>query len=374
MSEEQDKAEPGNLTPAELAAIEARFRQRRARRGGGLPTAVPGRHRPWWLLIGGGLLLLVVSLLAWLPGQGSWLPLTQPPGPRLPPLETPPPVPDFGASAHLIAGARVVPGATLAPLAGLAVGSEAARAAQRLVSETHRLPIEIENSIGMRFRLVPAGTYLMGSPKSERYHRADELEHVVVLPRPFYLGKFEVTQAEWALVMGAERNPSGFRSPDGRRPVEEVTWPACQEFLRRLAEREQVPAARYRLPTEEEWEYACRAGTQTAWCFGDDEPLLPFYAGYQANSKWGSHPVGQYRPNAWGFHDLHGNVWEWCQNDYYFYDTKVADSQRKSLRGGTWYHHADDCRSASRFRYTHATHGNMLGLRVLRTIEASLEP
>ena len=163
------------------------------------------------------------------------------------------------------------------------------------------------NSIGMEFVLIPAGSFLMGSDTRARNEKPP---HRVRISRPFYLGKFEVTQEQWQAVMG--NNPSEFKGLNN--PVEQVSWEDVQEFIRRLNEKE--GHKRYRLPTEAEWEYAARAGTATPWSFGDDVGLLGQYAWYRENSCATTHPVGSKKPNPWGLYDMHGNVFEWVQDWY----------------------------------------------------------
>jgi len=264
---------------------------------------------------------------------------------------------------------EVVP-AYLAPLDGLAPGSAEMRDTQLQVSEQEGLPIEVKNTIGMLFRLVPAGTTIIGSPPTEAGRGIQECEHSVDFPNHFYMGKMEVTQAQWRQIMGDDNNPSGFRGDD--RPVEEISWYDCQRFTHLLCMRENLPIGSYRLPTEAEWEYACRAGTTTAYCFGDNPANLKHWADYADNNYRRTNSVGRRRPNALGLHDMHGNVWEWCLDDYTNYpgdDTPPAEyHQYPNLRGGNWYVGAAECRSANRARLPGASTGNMLGFRVLRMI------
>ena len=170
------------------------------------------------------------------------------------------------------------------------------------------------NSLGMQFKRIPAGEFDMGSTDGDSDERP---VHRVRISRDFYLGIHEVTQAEYRAVTG--KSPSNFKGDD--LPVEKVSWEEANEFCRLLTERERtaggLPSGMvYRLPTEAEWEYAARAGTTTKYCFGDDESGLGEYAWYGGNSGSTTHPVGQKRPNAWGLYDMHGNVWEWCQDWY----------------------------------------------------------
>ena len=180
------------------------------------------------------------------------------------------------------------------------------------------------NSIGVEFVLIPAGTFWMGSDDG---NSEEKPRHEVEIPHPFYLGRYEVTQAQWRAVMEKGlpgwNNPSCFEGAD--RPVECVTWYETQEFIFRLNREE--GHNRYRLPTEAEWEYAARAGSTGRYCFGDDENRLEEYAWYSGNSRGETHPVGQKRSNAWGLYDMHGNVEEWCFD--------LVDGQYRAVRGGS---------------------------------------
>lgn len=255
----------------------------------------------------------------------------------------------------------------------------------------------ITNAIGMRLVAISAGEFRMGSPDSDKDGSEDEKpQHRVRITQPFYLGAFEVTQAEFERVMG--RNPSFF-APSGpgkdrvkgvdtqRFPAEQIRWVDAVEFCRRLSEmpEEKKARRRYRLPTEAEWEYACRAGTTT-----------PYYVGNGLSSKQanfnGNHPgsdaakgpflarttqVGSYPPNAFGLYDMHGNVWEWCADWYgrgYYRESPVDDPRgpktgsMRVIRGGEWYADGKDCRSA--FRYADVPTGvfYVMGFRVAMDI------
>ena len=224
------------------------------------------------------------------------------------------------------------------------------------------------NSIGVKFVLIPAGNFLMGSPQSEG--DADEYpRHKVEITEPFYLGIYEVTQAQWQVVMG--NNPSHFKGDD--RPVDLVSWNDVQEFIRRLNQKEGTD--KYRLPTEAEWEYACRGGSETVYCFGDENSRLGEYAWYTRNSGGQTRPVGQKKPNAWGLYDMHGNVWEWCADWYeegYYRRSPSSDPRGPSsgsgrvLRGGSWYLNARNCRSASRNRHNPVFRSLFDGFRLAR--------
>ncbi len=209
------------------------------------------------------------------------------------------------------------------------------------------------NSIGMQFVLIPAGSFMMGAHEFEGGLDWEKPRHKVTVSKPFYIGKYEVTQEQWHAVMGS--NPSKFATRD--RPVENVSWDDAQEFIRRLNAKE--GGSKYRLPTEAEWEYAARAGSDTAYCYGDDPDAesLHQYAWYNKNSGGKTQIVGKLKPNAWGLYDMHGNVWEWVQDWYdseYYTKTPEKDPLNNAggsdrvLRGGGWRNVAGHCRSASR--------------------------
>lgn len=208
------------------------------------------------------------------------------------------------------------------------------------------------NSIGIEFRLIPPGTFMMGSEDGE----ADQKPvHEVRFTKPFYLGVYEVTNAQWKAVMGGEP-PSQWKDDD--RPVETVKWTDAVAFCQKLSvmPEEQKAGRVYRLPTEAEWEYACRAGTTTKWVSGNDEAILGDFAWFDSNSNSQTHPAGQKKPNSWGLYDMHGNVWEWCGDWYGLYAAEaVADPQgpdsgsSRVIRGGSWYRSAGYCRSVDRY-------------------------
>jgi formylglycine-generating enzyme required for sulfatase activity len=217
----------------------------------------------------------------------------------------------------------------------------------------------------------------MGSPPSEKGSEDEERQHEVTLTQDYYLGAFEVTQAQYAKVMG--NNPSYFQGDkvgnvvSSNRPVEQVSWEDAVEFCRRLSELPEEKAAGrvYRLPTEAEWEYACRAGSTTAFSFGDKLHSLDNYAWFSDNSNEQTHPVGQKKPNAWGLYDMHGNVWEWCCDWYGEYPKDAvsdpsgpSEGVRRVNRGGSWNNGAAYCRSSLRIRRNPAYRFPLNGFRL----------
>lgn len=205
-------------------------------------------------------------------------------------------------------------------------------------------PKNFTNSIGVEFVYINSGSYMMGSP--EDYGDANEHpQKQVVISDGFYLGKYEVTQEQWEKIMGD--NPSKFKGKN--LPVENVSYNQVMEFVQKLNQKENT--AKYYLPTEEEWEYACRAGTSHRYFHGDNASLkmLDKYAWYYMNSSATSHPAGQKSANAFGLFDMHGNVWEWCNSK------SVTDNDsrvKKVSRGGSWSVGAYFCRCAVRdFNY-----------------------
>jgi formylglycine-generating enzyme required for sulfatase activity len=221
-------------------------------------------------------------------------------------------------------------------------------------------PKEITNSIGMKLVLIPKGTFMMGSPKSEEERQDDETQHEVTIGKDYYLGVYEVTQAQYEKVMG--KNPSYFQgaivgNENADLPVDNVSWDDVVEFCKKLSDlpEEKKAGRMYRLPTEAEWEYACRAGSKTAYSFDDEEGLLPEYGWFSRNSSRRTHTVGLLEPNAWGLHDMHGNVWEWCSDWYEEYPkgavsdpTGPKEGSDRVIRGGSWDYEAAHCRSANR--------------------------
>jgi len=223
-------------------------------------------------------------------------------------------------------------------------------------------PKEITNSIGMKLVLIPKGTFTMGSPNEEERAENDEEQHQVTISKDYYLGVTEVTQGQYEKVMGT--NPSIFqkrvirKSDSSMYPVESVSWEDAVEFCKNLSELpEEKKAGRvYRLPTEAEWEYACRAGSKTAYSFGADSRSLGDYAWFGGNSGQQTHPVGEKKANAWGLYDMHGNVLEWCSDWYGEYPKGTVsdpsgpnEGSDRVVRGGGWIIGAAFCRSVVRY-------------------------
>ena len=238
-------------------------------------------------------------------------------------------------------------------------------------------PKEITNSIGMKLVLIPKGTFMMGAPESEEGRKENETQHEVTISQDYYLGVTEVTQGQYEKVMGT--NPSRFQKHVIRKsdslmyPVEQVSWEDAVEFCKKLSDLpEEKKAGRvYRLPTEAEWEYACRAGSKTTYSFGESSESLGDYAWFAGNSNRQPNPVGEKKPNAWGLYDMHGNVFEWCSDWYGEYPNGAVNDPtgpRKGsdrvLRGGGLLDDGAYCRAASRCSVTPLTYTNDFGFRV----------
>jgi formylglycine-generating enzyme required for sulfatase activity len=245
-----------------------------------------------------------------------------------------------------------------------------------------------ENSIGMQFVYIKPGTFMMGSHigldetvrkygGDAKLYKVEHPQHEVTISKPFYLQSTEVTQWQWERVMG--NNPSFFKECGDGCPVEAVSWDDAQKFIKKLNEMEGTD--KYRLPTEAEWEYAARAGTTTAFSFEGDISKLNEYAWYSDNSEGKTHPVGEKKPNAWGLYDMHGNVYEWVEDDWHDnYDGAPDDGRAwvddprgasRVMRGGGCRSDAHYCRSARRdnwpgYRY------NLVGFRLSRSV--ALDP
>jgi sulfatase modifying factor 1 len=235
----------------------------------------------------------------------------------------------------------------------------------------------ITNSVGMVLVPIPADEFMMGSPDSDKAAGSHEKpQHLVKITKPFYLGVNEVTQQQYEKVMGASPWQGKDNVKEGSDyPAVYVSWNDAVEFCRKLSEQEGVE---YRLPTEAQWEYTCRAGTTTIYSFGDDESKLGEHAWYRTNA-WEigepyAHRVGQKPPNPWGLYDMHGNVFEWCQDWYRPYDSEKAVSDPggpasgfgRVLRGGSFINEAAACRSAFRDLMLPVIQNSNVGFRVSR--------
>lgn len=271
-----------------------------------------------------------------------------------------------------------VPPPAVAPFA-----EEKAKALQRAWAEYLDVPVAWEDPIGMTFVLIPPGEFTMGTSDEELAEllkmdwpggkdkdvQSEGPEHRVVISRPFFMGATEVTQAQFEQITG--RNPGTF-SGEADLPVDSVSWPEAHQFCEVLSREHQ---RRYRLPSEAEWEYACRAGTTTRYCFGDDPAGFGEFGWYNANSNRTTHLVGQKRPNAWGLFDMHGNLSEWCSDWFrfeYFARSPKIDPQgpesgvHRVLRNNCWCSSAMRYgRSAFRARGASNSQSNHIGFRVV---------
>ena len=222
----------------------------------------------------------------------------------------------------------------------------------------------VTNAIGMEFVLIPAGMFIMGSPLEEANRGASEIQHPVTITRPFYMQTTEVTVDQWRAVMGRRFFARKKGTPD--MPVVKVSWYDCKKFIRKL---NSMTGDHYLLPTEAQWEYAARAGSKTAYFWGNtidcaramfaNNPMK-YDACVSDNRSSGVNPAGpapvkRYRPNNWGLYDMHGNVWEWCEDLYDRYDAvsvvdpcKTSSGEDRVRRGGSWFGPGYSCRSANR--------------------------
>jgi formylglycine-generating enzyme required for sulfatase activity len=240
----------------------------------------------------------------------------------------------------------------------------------------------ITNSIGMTLNILPAGTFLMGSPVTEEDRNGDETQHKVTISKPFYMQTTEVTQGQWKAVMETEPWKGQGPVKEGPNyPASYVHWGDAVAYCKKLSEAE---GKTYRLPTEAEWEYACRAGTETTWSFGNDDKVLGDYAWYRENA-WDidenyAHQVGLKKPNAFGLYDMHGNVFEWChdsfEEDYYKQSPakdptgpQWVDGGYHVFRGGSWFSSTRNSRSALRNRLDAYQFDYRRGFRLVRELD-----
>ena len=232
---------------------------------------------------------------------------------------------------------------------------------------------DLGNGVNLEMVLIPAGTFMMGSPESEAERSDDETQHQVTISKPYYLGKYPVTQAQWQQVMG--NNPSHFKG-DKLLPVENVSWDDTQAFCLKL---EEITQAAFGIPTEAQWEYACRAGTNTPFHFGSElngrqancDGTVPYGTDSEGPYLKKTTPVGKYQANALGLYDMHGHVWEWCSD----WEGEIptgsvtdpigpATGSNRVRRGGSWGNSAVICRSALRYGIDPSFRNYDLGFRV----------
>ena len=246
----------------------------------------------------------------------------------------------------------------------------------------------ITNSVGMKLAYIPAGEFTMGSPETEEHRETDEVQHKVTISKPFLMATTAVTQKQWHKIMGTtiadqrdEADPSSKLFGEGDDfPIYFVSYQDAIDFCRRLSEKER---REYRLPTEAEWEYACRAGTTTPFSTG--ETISTDQANYNGNFAYGNGSkgvnrdktvaVGTFKPNAWGLYNMHGNVWTWC-SDWYGEIPKAdavdpqgaGGGEERVVRGGSWFREPWMCRSAGRYKKPPEGRFNFIGLRVVTTV------
>lgn len=220
---------------------------------------------------------------------------------------------------------------------------------------------DLGGGVKLEMAWIPGGTFMMGSPDSEEERRSNEGPQTQVSLDGFWMGTFAVTQEQYQRV--TEMNPSALKEP--KNPVEGVSWRNAMDFCARLSDEMEKPFA---LPTEAQWEYACRAGSQTRFCFGDSDSDLGEYGWCLDNAEGVPHPVGEKKPNAFGLYDMHGNVSEWCFSKFKDYPYSDADERNnhaiggdRVLRGGCWFNYSWFCRSASRFKLVLSVAGKNAG-------------
>jgi len=239
---------------------------------------------------------------------------------------------------------------------------------QDYIENQHVKTASITNTFGITVKPIEPGVFIMGSPELETGRYDDEIQHEVIITKGFYMQTTPVTQGQWQQIMGY--NPSSFKTNDNH-PVENVSWDDVKNFIDLLNSR--IEGATYRLPTEAEWEYACRAGSNTAYANGNSLYAMGWH---DKNSGGKTHQVAQKKPNAWGLYDMHGNVWEWCEDWYGSYPSvSVTDPQGASSgsyrvnRGGGWRNLSRICRSAYRNYESPGVQGSALGFRLAMDID-----
>lgn len=240
------------------------------------------------------------------------------------------------------------------------------------------MKIDLGDGVALELAEIPSGSFLMGSPEDEKCRFADEGPQHLVHLESFWMGRHPVTQAQWKQVVlsvptiSLELNPEPSCFDGDNLPVECVSWDEAKEFCRRLS-RYSAPRA-FRLPSEAQWEYACRAGTTTAFYFGEKLPA-DLVNHHEATEVGETTPVDKFPPNPWGLHDMYGNVWEWCEDDWHIdYEGAPTDgsawlspspSRLRVARGGAWASSSVQCRSANRCYFSHSFRDDDLGFRVV---------
>lgn len=254
------------------------------------------------------------------------------------------------------------------------------------IGERDAITLPLPGGLPLELIKIPAGTFTMGSPDDEMGRQSDEGPmHERTIASPFYLGRFEITQAQWESVMGD--NPSTFSRVENapQHPVERVSWRDAQDFIAKLnLPGNQVVKGVFKLPSEAEWEYACRANSKSRFPWGEDDGFgeLVDYAWFNSRAEGKSHPVGTKRPNPWGLFDMHGNVWEWLEDSFTIYPSEdrvgvEIDETKKVIRGGSWFNEPEALRSANRHRHPLDSRQTNLGFRVLwrpESIESDSKP
>lgn len=223
-----------------------------------------------------------------------------------------------------------------------------------MVKNSVRFRKVFTNRIGMRFRLIPAGSFIMGYDGMQSLHDQSTRAHEVFLSSPYFLAETPATRAQWTRVMGTTPwDEDGLEADTPEHPATDVSYTDAVEFCERLSGSGKL---KYRLPTEAEWENACKAGTDTPFSFGDEESQLVDYAWYRSNSGRNMHPVATKKPNPWGLFDVHGLVLEWCSDDWSCrqtdqrIDPAVSNNDiRKTVKGGSWFANWYKCVSDYRF-------------------------
>ncbi len=285
-------------------------------------------------------------------------------------------------------------GAASAPVAKAPYGADKAKEHQKAAADFYGVPVEksvdIAEGVKMDFMLIPAGTFFMGSSTTEyKRDRNEGPAHDITISKPYYLGKFEVTQKQWnSFFEGTVFARKEFEFPGDNMPVETVSGFEAEKFLMDLSSKLNM---KFRLPTEAEWEHACRAGTQTPFYTG--ETISTSHANYDGSKVYKNGvkglelkqtvDVGMYPPNPFGLYDMHGNVWEWCK-DWYdgsFYKespgtdpTGPPSGSNRIIRGGCWKSHPTKCRSAERDYHNPSKSEELIGFRVLLEVEPNNAP